>query len=177
VESEIETYPFKADTIFLRDAAKYLAKVLDPGRGRRAAINRMDTRIRYAAKKGEFSIKRQGTRDTVSAKKVFTWAAHQAGWGHLYLVPGIPVEPASGNAEVSLPKLTASGEGFSMPVDRVELESQFKAAQIELVSARSQIERLTQKVEGLTAEIESWQAKSDHRSKVNSKNAKKLRPK
>jgi hypothetical protein len=177
VESEIETYPFKGDTILLREAAKYLANILDPGQGRRAAINRMDSRLRSAAKQGEFSIKRQGTRDTVSAKKVFTWAAHQDGWGHLYLVPGIPAKPASGKAEGSLPKFSAVGVGFSIPVDRLEHESQSKADQIELVSARSQIERLTQKVEGFTAENESRQAKSDHRSKVNSKNAKKLRPK
>jgi len=116
-----DVYQIGQPTITKPAAANFVADFFFPGRGRRAAYQRIHSRITEAQAKGD-----RPSGRSINADVFFGWAAEQKGWATLLSIEGLPyavsvrVKGASTMAQAG-----SVVSGFPIPEDCEELKRQY----------------------------------------------------
>jgi hypothetical protein len=182
MSEDFQRYPYSGEYITLKDAVAFICVVVYPDEGqdeheKAKEKKRVRRRICQAGEDGLLHILERERDKAILATELFTWAVERKGWARLYLVPGLPVRPASGSLHSSAPGFSVVGIGVSIPVDRPELERQFTDTHVQLFQARREIERLRLENATLRADVENLRAKKADISKKRRESAEKPRPK
>ena len=119
-----DVYQIGQSTITKSAAANFIADCLFPGRERRAAYQRIHSRITEAQTNGDLPPGR-----SVNADVLFGWAVEQNGWAALLTIQGLPISVSVRAKGVSASAQTVSDVfGFPIPNDYKRLKRDYIAA-------------------------------------------------
>ena len=171
----LDPYPYSDDFISVRKAVSYISAVVYPNLDLDKAKLRVRDRINKAVEKGHLRILRRPSNNKILAIELFTWAGQQKHWGILYQVPGLPIRPNSGSADVSLCGMSGDASGTQIPAELPELERQTIDFHIKLAQLQRAHEQLQQEHLAVVKEVEEWRKKDALLRKKRSDSAKRSR--
>jgi len=130
-----DVYEIGQPTVTKSAAANFIADCLSPGRERRAAYQRIHSRITEAQNN---SVLPQG--QSLSADVFFGWAVEQPGWAALLSLPGLPVSVSvlAIGAFVTA-QVGSDVSGLPIPADYGDLKEQYIAAMHKLEVAEREV--------------------------------------